>query len=59
MFEWRLDLRDFNAIRDWLTQYGAWARNEVSGIWLPTHKVESMVAASRLRWQTDDDPMEC
>lgn len=34
-YKWRLGLRDFDAIRNWLADYGHWTMNATSGLWLP------------------------
>jgi len=33
--KWRLGLRDYNALIEWLSQYGTWKHGEKSGLWLP------------------------
>lgn len=33
--KWRLALKDFHGISDWLAQYGMWARHNAGGLWLP------------------------
>jgi restriction system protein len=34
-YKWRLGLKDFDGLRDWLSKYGSWTRNSGLGIWLP------------------------
>ena len=34
-YQWRLNLRDFDEIREWLANYGRWAQSDESGLWLP------------------------
>lgn len=33
--KWRLGLKDFNGVRDWLNKYGTWRRDNSAGLWLP------------------------
>jgi restriction endonuclease Mrr len=34
-FRWRLGLKDFDDVCDWLDQYGSWERNSKAGLWVP------------------------
>lgn len=33
--QWRLKLKEFEHIKEWLKQYGKWAESDTSGLWLP------------------------
>ena len=33
--KWRLGLRDFNHLTEWLAQYGSWKNKRESGLWVP------------------------
>ena len=34
-YQWRLRLRDFEGLKEWLGKYGSWTRNNRMGLWLP------------------------
>jgi hypothetical protein len=34
-YEWRLQLKDFDNLSEWLHKFGTWKENAHSGIWLP------------------------
>jgi len=34
-YQWQLILKDFDAIREWLAQYGTWSSEETTGLWIP------------------------
>jgi len=34
-YKWRLGLKDFDGLRDWLSRYGMWTQNNNLGLWLP------------------------
>lgn len=34
-YQWRLRLRDFDGLQEWLSKYGSWTRNTGLGLWLP------------------------
>lgn len=38
-FKWRLKLRDFDGIREWLNQYGSWKVDGKSGLFIPQGKI--------------------
>jgi restriction endonuclease len=38
-FKWRLKLRDFDGIREWLSQYGSWSSDGKSGLFLPKGRI--------------------
>jgi restriction endonuclease Mrr len=54
-FRWRLGLRDFNAIQNWLGKYGTWACSDSSGIWLPNHQISSSTVVGPIQWDTEED----
>lgn len=35
MFQWKLKLKDFDNLCEWLSQYGKWSHREKYGLWLP------------------------
>lgn len=34
-FSWRLKLRNFEGLKEWIGQYGAWSRGDETQIWVP------------------------
>lgn len=34
-YQWRLRLRDFEGLKEWLSKYGSWTRSSRMGLWLP------------------------
>ena len=35
-FQYRIKLRDFEGIREWVAQYGSWSKSATSYIWIPS-----------------------
>jgi len=36
-FDYRLKLRDFNGIKEWIAQYGKWKKQDENSLWTPAH----------------------
>jgi len=47
--KWRLALRDFESLREWLGQYGTWTRSSTRGIWVPTLPGRSLNGSDQLK----------
>ncbi len=40
-YSWRIKLRDFDGLKQWLSQYGKWSHKEKYGLWLPEIEAKS------------------
>lgn len=44
--KWRLALKDFNSIKQWLANYGKWHLDSTSGIWVPKREPIKLIVPS-------------
>jgi len=42
-YSWKLQLKDYDAIHEWLQKYGTWKTNRHSGLWLPSRCTEDIL----------------
>jgi len=54
-YEWQLNLKDFNSMKEWLSQYGKWKRQDTENLWLP----KSVLSDAFSKDITKAQPLEC
>lgn len=47
-YRWQLALRDFDMLKDWIAQYGSWARRSGTGLWLPNQTIRPQAWGGQL-----------